>query len=225
MNVIVIAKSPMPGRSKTRLCPPLTPPEAAAVAEAALADTLDAVARCGAERRILALAGLPGPWLPSGFRIVDQRGRGLDERIANAFEDAGGPALLVGMDTPQVSPRLLDDCMALASARAVDVGLGLAVDGGWWALAQQAPDPRVLLGIPMSRRSTGAMQFVRILELDLRCAILPALRDVDRFEDALAVAADAPGTRFASWVRRWSDRHGARSSPNAQPASVGGRLA
>ena len=71
-HVLVMAKSPVPGRVKTRLCPPCTPAEAAALAEAALADTLEAVAACGAGRRILALDGAPGPWLPAGFEVVAQ---------------------------------------------------------------------------------------------------------------------------------------------------------
>ncbi|MEO5678521.1 MAG: glycosyltransferase, partial [Acidimicrobiales bacterium] len=73
---LVLAKEPVAGRVKTRLCPPLTPAEAAAVAEAALADTLAAVARCGADRLVVALDGAPGPWLPAGFEVIPQRGGG-----------------------------------------------------------------------------------------------------------------------------------------------------
>ena len=69
-TLLVIAKEPRPGRVKTRLTPPFTPEEAAALAEAALADTLDAVARTPAERRVLVLDGTPGPWLPAGFEVV-----------------------------------------------------------------------------------------------------------------------------------------------------------
>ena len=69
-HVLVMAKAPVPGRVKTRLCPPCTPDEAAAITEAALADTLAAVARCGAGRRIIALDGAPGPWLPARFEVI-----------------------------------------------------------------------------------------------------------------------------------------------------------
>jgi uncharacterized protein len=55
--VLVLAKEPVPGRVKTRLCPPCTAAQAAQLAEAALADTLEAVARCDAGRRLLALDG------------------------------------------------------------------------------------------------------------------------------------------------------------------------
>ena len=61
MTVIVIAKAPQPGRSKTRLSPPLTLEAAAALAEASLRDTLSCVARVRAIRRVVALDGEPGP--------------------------------------------------------------------------------------------------------------------------------------------------------------------
>ena len=84
LHLLVLAKSPEPGRVKTRLCPPLSPAEAAAVAAAALADTLEAVHGCGADRKILALDGRPGPWLPPGFEVIEQRGTGLAERTARS---------------------------------------------------------------------------------------------------------------------------------------------
>ena len=104
-TVIVIAKAPVPGRVKTRLTPPLSPTQAAALARAALEDTLAAVAAARlAGRRVVALDGDPDGWLPDGFELVAQRGGGLAQRLARAFEDVGGPALLIGMDTPQITP-------------------------------------------------------------------------------------------------------------------------
>jgi glycosyltransferase A (GT-A) superfamily protein (DUF2064 family) len=103
----VIAKAPVAGRVKTRLCPPCTPVEAAALAEAAIADTLAAVRATHAARRVLILDGEPGAWVGDGIDVIPQRGAGLDERLAGAFEDIGEPTFLVGMDTPQVTPALL----------------------------------------------------------------------------------------------------------------------
>src|SRR5262249_58778102 len=100
--LVVLAKSPVAGRSKTRCCPPCTYEQAAALAEAALADTLAAVAKTPADRRLLVLDGAPGPWLPRAFNVLPQRGAGLDERLAAAFDDVGGPAVLIGMDPPPV---------------------------------------------------------------------------------------------------------------------------
>ncbi|MFJ6016186.1 DUF2064 domain-containing protein [Streptomyces sp. NPDC092952] len=195
-TVLVIAKEPVPGRVKTRLTPPFTPAEAARLAEAALADTLDVVARVPARRRVLVLAGRPGPWLPPGFEVTAQAGGGLDARIAAAFAACTGPALLIGMDTPQVTPGLLEP--ALRQGEEHDAWFGPAADGGFWALGLRAPDPALVLGVPMSTPDTGAAQYARLRAAGLRVGELPVLRDVDTAEDAGHVAALARGTRFAS---------------------------
>lgn len=195
--LVVIAKAPVPGRSKTRLCPPCTPHEAASVAEACLRDTLAAVLAAPSARRVLVLDGDPGPWVPPGIEVVAQRGDGLEDRLANAFEDVGGPALLVGMDTPQVTPALLGRGLA-AIARGARSVLGPATDGGYWAIGLAAPDPAVFGGIPMSRSDTGAEQLSRLRELRLDPVLLPALRDIDRIDDAVAVADLAPRSRLAA---------------------------
>ena len=200
-HVLVMAKSPVAGRVKTRLCPPLSPAEAAAVAEGALADTLDAVARCGAGRRILALDGAPGEWIPPGFEIISQRGTSFVRRLAAAWSDAAGPGLQIGMDTPQVSPGLLDHCLEIAALPGATASLGRAVDGGWWAIAlAERWQVDVFTGVPMSTAGTGDAQLTRLRECGHRVLDLPELRDVDTIDDATAVAALVPGSRFARSV-------------------------
>ena len=196
-HLLVIAKAPVAGRSKTRLCPPCSPAQAADLAQAALRDTLRAVAAApGVGRRVLVLDGAPGPWLPRGFEVVAQRGDGLAERLAHAFATCSGPALLVGMDTPQLTPALLAAGLQALRNGAASV-LGLATDGGYWAIGLRRPDPAVFDGVPMSAACTGAVQRARLHALGLAPVMLPVLRDVDRVADAVAVAAVAPATRFA----------------------------
>jgi rSAM/selenodomain-associated transferase 1 len=198
----VIAKAPVAGRVKTRLCPPFTPAEAAALAEAALRDTLAAMARSPAARRVVVLDGRPGPWLPPGFEVLPQRGDGLAERLAHAFDDLAGPALVVGMDTPQVTPALLSS--GLATLAHADAVLGPALDGGYWAIGLRRPDARAFAGVPMSAPDTGRRQRRRLRALGLGVARLPALRDVDRADDVRAVAREAPGTGFAACAVRFA---------------------
>ncbi len=195
--LLVIAKAPVPGRVKTRLCPPCTPAQAARLAHAALEDTLAAcAAAAGVGRRVLVLDGEPGAWLPGGWEVVPQRGDGLATRLAAAFADAGEPAFLVGMDTPQVTPGHLGDGLAaLEQAQAV---FGPATDGGYWGLGLREADPAVFTGVPMSRPDTGAMQRARLDALGLRTVDLPPLLDVDDIAAARAVAAQAPAGRFAA---------------------------
>ena len=194
--LLVIAKEPLPGRVKTRLTPPCTPRQAAALAQAALDDTLRTALGARAGRRVLVLDGRPGAWVPDAFEVIAQRGQGLAERMAAAFAEVDGPAFLVGMDTPQLTPALLDQ--GLAAVAAGEAAFGPAVDGGYWGIGLPAPDARVFHGIPMSEVTTGAAQRARMAMLGLRTRVLPALRDVDAIADARAAAALAPGGLFAA---------------------------
>jgi uncharacterized protein len=200
-QLLVLAKAPRPGRVKTRLCPPCTPGQAAAVAEAALADTLAAGRAAPSVRRTVVLSGTYP--VPEDWHAVQQRGVGLGERLANAFLDTARPgvaSLLIGMDTPQVRPDLLG-AVASALDRA-DAVLAPAVDGGWWALALRDPAVAVVLcGVPMSRPDTGARTAEALVRLGLTVAEGPVLRDVDTAADAWMVARDVPLSRFGRAVR------------------------
>ncbi|GAA1862991.1 DUF2064 domain-containing protein [Pseudonocardia ailaonensis] len=211
-TVIVLAKAPVPGRAKTRLCPPATPEEAAAIAAAALLDTLGAVAAVPRSRTLVAFTGLLeeaarsaeiGAALDSVERTA-QRGPDLGSRIVAAHADAaarhpGAPSLQIGMDTPQVDPTLLGE--GLARLQRVDAVLGPAADGGWWALG--LADPALagpVAGVPMSRSDTGERTLRALRDAGLRVELLPELTDVDTAADARAVAATVPGSRFAMAV-------------------------
>lgn len=196
--LVVMAKAPVPGRAKTRLCPPLDHVQAATLAEAALADTLQAVGWTPAARRVVVLEGAPGAWLPAGVELIAQRGASLGERLANAVRDVGGPLLLLGMDTPQVTRAGLRGALDALDDAQTDAVLGPTADGGYWAIGLAAPDPQVFDGVPMSSPATAERQRARLAELGLRVRELPALRDVDTYDDAVAVALGAPWTRFAA---------------------------
>ena len=204
-QVMVIAKEPVPGRVKTRLTPPYTPAEAAALAEAALADTLAAVGRANITRRVLALDGRPGQWLPPGFDVIGQRGGGLDERIALALADVRAawpaPAVLIGMDTPQVTPALLAAAAGPLVSGSADATFGMAEDGGFWLLGLREIDPALVLGVPMSRPDTGSRQLARLERAGLRVLRMPELTDVDTADEAERIAAATPGSRFAACLR------------------------
>ena len=201
-QIVVIAKAPVPGLVKTRLTPPFTPVEAATLAEAALADTLEAAARAPFARRILALAGSSATLRSRGFEVTGQRGQGLDERIAAAFDDAYArlpvPIVLIGMATPQVTPRLLESVTRPLARGDADAVFGPARDGGFWLLGLRRPDPSLILGVPMSQTHTGRGQLSRLLRASLRVRLAPELIDVDTAADAHEVAQAAPDSRFAA---------------------------
>jgi rSAM/selenodomain-associated transferase 1 len=207
-QLIVLAKAPVPGRVKTRLTPPFTPQEAAMLAEAALVDTLEAGSSASFARHILSLddqRAAPGTLraeLPARFEVSPQRGQGLDERIAAAFDDAYAqlavPIVLIGMDTPQVTPGLLETVAQPLAAGDADAVFGPAEDGGFWLLGLRKPDPQLILGVPMSADHTGRVQLDRLRDAGLRVRQVPELLDVDTAEDAERVARQARGSRFAA---------------------------
>ncbi|MFG2484224.1 DUF2064 domain-containing protein [Streptomyces virginiae] len=194
-TLLVIAKTPVAGRVKTRLTTQFTPQQAADLALAALQDTLASVLATPARRRVLVLDGQPGPWIPEGIEVVPQGTGSLDVRLAAAFALAEGPTLLIGMDTPQVTPELLAPGLDFTEA---DAWFGPADDGGFWALGLADPDPALLLGVPMSVAHTGEVQRQRLTDAGLSVRDLPELCDVDTPADAERVAAAAPRTRFAT---------------------------
>jgi rSAM/selenodomain-associated transferase 1 len=202
-TIMVMAKEPRPGRAKTRLTPPCTPDEAAVLAAAALHDTFTTIARVPARRRIAVLDGRPGPWFRAGFEVLPQGSGSLGDRLADAFARADGPTFLVGMDTPQLTVRMVVEALDELLEDGTDAVLGHAPDGGWWAIGLRRPDAKVFDGIPMSTTETGARQLARLHTLGLRTRLLRELRDVDHFADARAVAAVMPPTsHFARAVDR-----------------------
>ncbi|MET4783383.1 DUF2064 domain-containing protein [Glaciihabitans sp. UYNi722] len=196
-TLIIIAKETIPGRVKTRLHPPLSLEQAAILAAAALSDTFEAVSTLPATRRILAFDGNLFPIGSESYEVIHQVSGELDMRLGAIFDECAGPTVLVGMDTPQLTPELLAPVFDEWPAD-VDAWLGLANDGGYWTLAMAEPDGSLIRGVPMSRDDTGQVQLQRLESAGLRVRHLPELVDVDTIDDARTVAAIAPHTRFAS---------------------------
>jgi rSAM/selenodomain-associated transferase 1 len=199
--VVVMAKEPRPGRVKTRLCPPCTAEEAAELAGAALDDTMRAVASSACAARVLAFDGRPDRWRRSGWSLLTQVDGDLGHRLDAAARAVPTPALLIGMDTPQVTGRLLDDACRRLEAPGVDAVLGPAADGGYWAVGFRTRPTGAFDEVVMSTSETGRHQYERLKALGLRVELLPPLRDVDTITDAAAVAAEVPHTQFARAFR------------------------
>ncbi|SKB40266.1 hypothetical protein SAMN05660473_00573 [Arthrobacter sp. 49Tsu3.1M3] len=208
LTVAVIAKECAPGRVKTRLSPPLTPEEAAALAQLSLSHTLDSVRNLPARRRLLVMDGTPTVRDAAQFIVLPQAPGGLDERLAAICEAVGGPLLIIGMDTPQFSPDHVAPLLRDWSTTGAGHGawIGLATDGGFWALALRRPDGALIRGVPMSTAATGAEQLARLAAAGLSVGMLPELRDMDHFSDALHIAAAIPGSAFARAVAQTTGR-------------------
>jgi uncharacterized protein len=198
VHLTIIAKAPVPGRVKTRLCPPCTPDQAAGFAETVAAIDAAAAHIPGDVRKVLLLDGESQLWMPSDYEVVAQRGDGLGERLNNGFAELGR-GLIVGMDTPRATRGLSAAVAALA--RGDDV-IGLAVDGGYWVIGLANPDGREFDDVPMSASNTGLAQIRRLHRLGRRVHLLATARDLDDVADLRALATSGDEGEFTAAARR-----------------------
>jgi glycosyltransferase A (GT-A) superfamily protein (DUF2064 family) len=205
LQIVVIADEPRPERMDGRLSPPWTLGEAAAIRGASLSDTLDTVAATPASRRIVALDGAPGAWLPQGFDVVAQRSGSLGNLLFGAFEDcfhvADEPVILIGMDTPQVTADQLMHAQLLLDSRA-DAVMGLTPEGGTWLIALRHLHPDAFTHVPATGVDQGPVQLERLRSCGYQVALTDELRDLANADDALAIAELIPASRTADAVRR-----------------------
>ena len=190
--VYVVAKAPRPGVTKTRLCPPLAPEQAAQLARALLLDTLANVTLAGLRPRIVcrepaeqrALRHLAGPRV----EVSVQAGAGLGDALAGAFReglaDGFGAVAVLGADSPTLPPALLEDAFVALRADS-DVVLGPATDGGYYLLAARAVHPWLFREMPWSTADVASETLRRCRSLGLRTHVLPGWYDVD---DAASLA-------------------------------------
>jgi uncharacterized protein len=213
VTLLVVAKAPVPGRAKTRLAATVGDRLAAEIAAAALLDTLEAVAATPVATRVVALTGELDDAVDASeirrqlapFAVIDQRGNNFGDRLANAHADAaavdGHPVLQIGMDTPQVTADLLVECgRRLVESPAV---LGLARDGGWWALGVDTPAlAECLRDVAMSQPDTGALTLKSLRGNGVDVTLLDELADFDIADDVAVVREDCrPGSRFDQVTR------------------------
>ncbi len=218
-----MAKAPVPGEAKTRLAPVFTQAGAADLAAAALLDTLDAVRLADVASRVIALSGDLFAACRSeeilrtldGWVVIPQEGATFADRLVRAHRDAaeeGFPVLQIGMDTPQVTGLSLSSAADQLLVAGVGAVLGMATDGGWWALGVTDPvSATVLTDVPMSQADTGVLTREALERLGVVVGGLPVLADVDTPEDARAVAAGMESdARFPQVLEALSRDHPTR---------------
>lgn len=208
-TLIVFAREPVAGQTKTRLCPPLDGATAAALYACFLRDTLDLARRTpGVQPLIAYTPASAGPYfarLAPDLPARPQVGAGLGERLANALQAAlaeGRPAAALGSDSPDLPGACLGAAFAQLAAGA-DVVLGPAADGGYYLIGLRAPQPRLLRDVPMSTPTVLADTLALAGDLGLRVALLPPWYDIDTAADLERLRANlatappevAPATR------------------------------
>ncbi len=139
-----------------------------------------------------------------GLEVRKQGPGGLADRLAKSVIDCGArpnvPLLIIGMDSPEITTRLLEQSVEQLARPAVDAVLGPTRDGGYWGIGMKRPDPSAFHNVPMSTSRTFAAQLSVLQERGMRTELLPELSDVDVFSDAFEVARRIPDSLFARAV-------------------------
>ncbi|MEO6471063.1 MAG: DUF2064 domain-containing protein [Aeromicrobium sp.] len=209
-TVLIVAKSPEPGRAKTRVAQTVGDEVAADLAAAALLDTLEVAGSVGWPVVVALTGDLDRAARSSEIRealarvkVVAQRGGGFAERLVAAHNDAdeGFGVVQVGMDSPQLA---VTDLLLAGQALGIhDAAIAPAEDGGWWLLALRSSiHAKVLADVPMSTADTCRATIDALTENGAHVFGLRALRDVDTWADALALAQAYPRLRSSKVVRQ-----------------------
>lgn len=200
LAVLVMARAPRPGSTKTRLEPMLGPAGCAQLQAALIARTTAIACQAAPGAVHVALdppgsAGQVGALLPSDVAVFEQCGGDLGQRMAHAVArvhaEHGGPIVVIGTDIPTLTADRLLAALALLEGGA-DAVFGPAFDGGYYLVAVHRPvpalfdlDPAVWGGPTVLAASLTAARAAR-----LHVSLLPHLRDLDTPADAWALLDD-----------------------------------
>ncbi len=202
--LVLFAKAPIPGQVKTRLCPPLSPDEAASLHGSFVLDGLER-SKTAIQHDRLALDRFVA-CAPSadhvffkilgerhGVGLLDQIGDDLGTRMHHAAVTVFGLGyrriVILGTDLPSLPLTIYREALALLDRH--DIVLGPAEDGGYYAIGLTRPTPDLFQAIPWSTADVLTRTVAKAEALGLKVASLPPWRDVDTLDDLQALIAEA----------------------------------
>ena len=192
----VFAKTPLPGRVKTRLAPALSPEEGAELYRCMLLDTVARVQTLAVDT-VIFFDGEEGFFraLMPGARLIRQHGDGLGERLEHAFEALAAlgfrSRVVIGTDAPDLPLGFIEEAIRLVEGGS-DAVFGPAEDGGYYLVALSGASRSLFHDIPWSGPEVLAKSLSRAGEAGLTTALLPPWYDVDSFEDLLRPGLSDP---------------------------------
>jgi hypothetical protein len=211
-TLVIMARIPRPGQTKTRLIPLLGPAGAAAFQRACLEDLAERLADATLARKIVAWSdpfeeGEARPDIPGVFEHRIQRGGDLGQRMVHLYREFGGAVIFVGSDAPTLPRGSVVEAVALLqSARAV---FQPAEDGGY-VLGGHSCDPEPLFrDVPWGEEGVLGRILASAATLGMPVGLLEPWYDVDSPKDLRALVRRLPEleggpcfpTRTARWVR------------------------
>lgn len=194
--LLVIAKRPAAGQTKTRLAPPLSLEQAAALYECFLRDTLEVARHVPNVTRLINY--LPQDAadyfhaLAPDYELLLQTGQDLGERLdfalTHCLENGFDRAVIMDSDSPTLPADYI--AQAFESLDEADVVLGPCVDGGYYLIGLKKPQPRLLLEVKMSTPFVvrDTLELARLE--NLRAALLPEWFDVDTVSELEQLRAE-----------------------------------
>ena len=217
--IFLPGKAPSPELAKTRLSPPLTPEQAAALYHGFLHDSTTLAVSLGWERVTLmhpepregeeALARL----LPAEVRLLPQPATDFGEILASGFShhfaEGFDRVVLIGSDTPTLPASIVQDAAAILGDH--DLAIGPTEDGGYYLLAMTRQHRRLFEDVAWSTDVVCEQTLARARELGLRIATMPTWYDVDTVAELERLRCDlatlapsvAPATRAALAHLTW----------------------
>jgi len=196
--LVIFAKAPIPGEVKTRLCPPLTPDEAATLHGSFVLDTLErtktAAMKLPIDRYLACAPSSTHVFFKimeerQGVKLIDQVGDDLGARMDQAFntlfEQGYRQVVLIGTDVPTLP---LDHFkQALTALENHDLVLGPAFDGGYYLIGLKRPIPELFADIPWSTDHVLKLTQEKASAIGLNASLIQPWRDVDTLADLEAL--------------------------------------
>ncbi len=193
LTVIVFAKPPHPGESKTRLATRIGAEQASLLARAFVYDSLHQLGRFRNLKPVLATTA---PWpeelvaLPEGMEVWQQGPGDLGDRLERVMFKAlqsTKTAIALGADTPGLPEKMMLE--AVHSLQQNDAVLGPARDGGFYLLGLRRCPPGVFVELPWSTPHTLAATEQRLRSYELTVERVSPWFDVDTLEDLVNLRA------------------------------------
>ncbi|MEO5753713.1 MAG: TIGR04282 family arsenosugar biosynthesis glycosyltransferase [Chthoniobacterales bacterium] len=185
----IMTKAPRAGHVKTRLTPPLSAEESAALNRAFLRDLSAAITASGEPGQGIACFTPAGSrevyydLLPAGFLMIPQREGDLSARLIGAVDDLfsiGFRAVcLLNSDSPTVLASSFADAARFLSGPDDCLVLGPSDDGGYYLIGMNQPHPQLFEGIDWSTDRVLSQTRARADAFGVRVQVLPSCFDVD----------------------------------------------
>lgn len=189
--LLVMAKRPFPGRTKTRLVPPFSPSEVAVLYECFLRDVLDTVRKVPNITPFIAFTPVQESdyfrQLAPDFKLIPQEGQTLGERLDYVLRQAQSlgfrQVAAINSDSPTLPAAFLSQAFAELDNPEVDIVFGPCEDGGYYLIGWKQPNPRLVLEVEMSTPHVLRDTLALAAEEDARTVLLPSWYDIDDVTD------------------------------------------